>query len=380
LSVKSPELRAEWDNAKNTCSFDEAFCGSKEKVWWICAKNHKHCWLAAIDKRVKGAGCHFCAGKKVLPEESFAAHFPELLKEWDYECNQIQPTEITRRSSKMFWWICARNAEHKWSAKPDDRADGHGCPFCAGKKINHTNSLAALYPKLLAEWDYEKNTLVPTEIAPNTHRYVWWKCITEPRHFWQTSPNSRINMEVGCPYCDGKLVDETNCLATTHPALLLGWDYEKNIILPTEITAGTSKKVWWVCEYKHSWNAPPNDRKGGHGCPHCFGRVSKAETDWLNSLGIPNDSKHRQVKIKLGKKYLTVDGLNPTTKTVYEYLGDYWHGNPAKFDPTGINTISKLSYGELYARTLQREKSLKDAGYTVVSIWESEWKQINTEE
>ena len=33
-------------------------------------------------------------------------------------------------------------------------------------------------------------------------------------------------------------------LATTNPEILKEWNYEKNDILPTSVTKGSSRKVW----------------------------------------------------------------------------------------------------------------------------------------
>ncbi|MCK2000775.1 zinc-ribbon domain-containing protein [[Brevibacterium] frigoritolerans] len=38
------------------------------------------------------------------------------------------------------------------------------------------------------------------------------------------------------------------------------------------------KKVWWICEKGHEWEASPNNRKNGTGCPHCAGRIVTLET------------------------------------------------------------------------------------------------------
>jgi len=109
----------------------------------------------------------------------------------------------------------------------------------------------------------------------------------------------------------------------------------------------------------------------GCSCQVKFGPVSKSEKKWLDSLNIP--LKNRNVRIKLGKSHVIPDGLDPLTNTTYEFYGDYWHGNPNKFDPNKINRDVKITFGELYEATLKREKLLIDAGYKIVSIWESDW-------
>lgn len=98
---------------------------------------------------------------------------------------------------------------------------------------------------------------------------------------------------------------------------------------------------------------------------------SKGENGWLLSLNIPVDKKHRQVKIQ---NYI-VDGFDPDTNTIYEYLGDYWHGNPKIFNPLDKNNSSHKTYGELYRKTMNRLNHLKNIGYNVCYIWESEYKK-----
>ena len=76
---------------------------------------------------------------------------------------------------------------------------------------------------------------------------------------------------VGCPYCSNKKVlPGFNDLATTNPELLDEWDYSRNTIDPTTITAGTNHKVWWKCKAcGNQWQAVILSRKHGCGCPIC---------------------------------------------------------------------------------------------------------------
>jgi hypothetical protein len=108
------------------------------------------------------------------------------------------------------------------------------------------------------------------------------------------------------------------------------------------------------------------------GCPRCGKNISNKETKWLDFYSIPKE--YRQYKIKINNKHFKVDGYDPLTNTIYEYYGDYWHGNPNKYNPNEINKRCKKTFGELYEETLQREKILKENGYNVVAIWENDLK------
>lgn len=54
--------------------------------------------------------------------------------------------------------------------------------------------------------------------------------------------------------------------------LMAEWDFEKNSFLgyePQTITYGSAIKVWWKCLQGHEWEASPNHRSRGRGCPEC---------------------------------------------------------------------------------------------------------------
>lgn len=74
-----------------------------------------------------------------------------------------------------------------------------------------------------------------------------------------------------------RLIVGVNDLLTTHPKLAEEWNYEKNgTLLPSEITAGSSKKVWWKCSTcGNEWRAIVYSRKNGSGCHSCS-RIKQA--------------------------------------------------------------------------------------------------------
>ena len=104
----------------------------------------------------------------------------------------------------------------------------------------------------------------------------------------------------------------------------------------------------------------------GNGCNQC-GNTSLIENQWLDSINV----KQRQVRIG---KYI-VDGYDTLTNTIYEFNGDFWHGNPNIYNSLDINRVSKKTFGELYENTINKEKELISLGYNVISIWESEYKK-----
>ena len=130
--------------------------------------------------------------------------------------------------------------------------------------------------------NFEKNIdVTPETISANSHKKIWLKCGNG--HSWETSPNKRIGLNRGCPYCshNPRVLPGYNDLETLNPDLAKEWNYERNgDLLPSQITCGSEKKVWWKCNKGHEWDAIVQHRSKGKGCPICSGkRVLKGYND-----------------------------------------------------------------------------------------------------
>lgn len=130
-------------------------------------------------------------------------------------------------------------------------------------------------------------------------------------------------------------------------------------------------KITIICpkhgEFLQTASAHLNGRSG---CPKCGNWISKMETDWLDSLSVPD--KYRQKILFIDNKKIRVDAYDPDINTVYEFWGDYWHGNPMKYQADGINAKNKKTFGELFEETQLKRKIIIDAGYILIEKWETE--------
>ena len=163
----------------------------------------------------------------------------DLLLEWDREKNaDLDPAALASQSRQRVWWVCARG--HHWQASLAARVGNReSCPYCAGQKpIPGETDLAALRPEVAALWDQEENGgLTPRDVMPSSHRRVWWRC--NRGHTWQ-APVFSLSSGTGCPYCAGyRAIPGETDLATTDPALLSEWDYERNAVTPRELSRGS---------------------------------------------------------------------------------------------------------------------------------------------
>lgn len=95
---------------------------------------------------------------------------------------------------------------------------------------------------------------------------------------------------------------------------------------------------------------------------------SRMEQVWLNQLKI----SAQQYPIPIDNSVYIVDGYNPKTNTIYEFLGDFWHGNPKPITNKG-RAFTKRSHR--FLRTRQRFFMFKAHGYKIRYIWESDWLQ-----
>ena len=203
-----------------------------------------------------------------------------LLRQWHPTRNgALTPRDVSRGSKRKIWWLCEKG--HVWQAMVYARADGSGCPYCAGKEaVPGETDFASRYPDLAAQWHPEKNGgLTPDAVLPGSHKKVWWVC--ERGHEWQAAVKTRVS-GCGCPVCANREISAgENDLAATHALLAAQWHQLKNgALTPKDVVAGTRRKVWWQCERGQSWQASVASRVSGSGCPVCAGKcVLPGEND-----------------------------------------------------------------------------------------------------
>jgi hypothetical protein len=167
----------------------------------------------------------------------------------------------------------------------------------------------------------------------------------------------------GCPYCS---VKKTTKMFISDAKESHGNRYDYSLVSYT--TRRGYVKI--RCKHHGVFTQIARNHLRGQGCPHCNHYISKQETAFLDYLKIPTESRQKYIASH------KVDGIDSKKKTIYEFLGDYWHGNPERFDRNEINIRRNITYGELHNRTLQKLHKLKAAGFRVKYIWESAWKRF----
>ena len=210
--------------------------------------------------------------------ESLADLFSDMAAQWHPTKNgDMSPSEVNPGTTQRFWWKCSAADDHEWQVSAVGRTHrSSGCPFCTGRKVTRSNSLATLFPEIAAEWHPTKNgDLTPDEVTSASGKRVWWKCPVADDHEWRTMVANR-KFGKDCPCCANQKISITNSLATLFPEIAAEWHPTKNgDLTPDQIVAKSGKGVWWLCGVAddHEWLTSPNERAGGgSGCPSCSGR------------------------------------------------------------------------------------------------------------
>lgn len=276
--------------------------------------------------------------------------------------------------------ICPIHGEFEQRASK--HLEGSGCKKCAttkthlskniyrkGRKLNSTKAFIKEARKIHKnKYDYSKSEY------RHSHENITICCLIHGEFNQQASRHLDGNGCIECAY-EQKAQDynmTTEYFITKAQKIHLGkYDYTKT----KYINAKTPLII--TCKKHGDFKQLPINHYAGSGCPKCGrGNISQMEQDWLDSLNIPNDNKHRQVSLTLDDTVFIVDGYNKETKTIYEFWGDFWHGHPAKYDSNDLNPVLKKTFGQLYEKTEIRRKKILEHGYRLIEIWETDWKLL----
>lgn len=226
-----------------------------------------------------------------LRDNAMLKHRKELFYQWHFENNDglgLDVYKIYGNSSKIAWWICP-DCMSFYDMKVRLRTgnlkmNGRNCPYCAGKRINHTNSLSSLFPELSTQWHPTKNgKLTPHDRAAKSRQKAWWLS-KECGHWWEATINNRTQGK-NCPYCSGRKAwkGETD-MATTNPELA-------KLLLNSEdgykYMQGSGRKLDWKCpDCKNVIkNKNISDvRNKGLSCPKCSDGIKFPEKFMYNLL------------------------------------------------------------------------------------------------
>lgn len=334
---------------------------STKKV--MCHGDCGHSWETYPQRmRSRKTQCPYCGGQRVLPGfNDLATIHPEVLSEWDYSKNDIEPEEIFPKSGRKVWWICDK--KHSWRVAVCDKVMHRtGCPYCAGKKVlAGYNDAASTHKEIIdSYWDFAKNSVQPTEVTAGSKKKVFWKC--SEGHSWETAVQKVLGeSKTRCPVCSGNKINPgVNDLHSAFPAVAAELCDD-----PKATHAFSNKKKNWKCSVcGFLWESTVVNRTaGGNGCPACVARSSRQEDElhvFLQSI-LPGEDIIRHDRTIIKPKEL--DFFIPSKKIAIEYNGLFWHSD------------AKVKTKDYHREKFQR---CAEQGIQLVSIWSDDWTTKRT--
>ena len=295
----------------------------------------------------------FVKGKNDLKTWCLENKREDLLEEWN---DEKSPDEVAKGSDYEANWKC-KTCDREWKARVNSRTNKNscGCRNCSTKKASRQNANNLVdfcnhytdFKFLLEEWDYSKNTILPSDVICSSKEEIYWKC-NKCGYEWKTQLCSRTGHYRGCPACrykgksslsgiEPKKKDPSNamfyeksfmhfCHSNDRLDLLEEYD-EDNEYKPEDIIFGSSKYVNWTCrECGHKWSAQLNSRTStqAKGCPECAKRLRiitrhKDNPEMANAeLFCKNHNREKIIKewhpTKNGK--LSLDKLSPASNEI----------------------------------------------------------------
>lgn len=235
-----------------------------------------------------------------------------------------------------------------------------GCRQCADSKTRGSFDVERARYIHGNKYDYSKVQYV------NVDHKVEIIC---PAHgSFNTTPYCHINRRMGCPKCKGPAMSKARRM--TRDAFIAkatavhGDQYDYSGV---EIVNCHVKVIIHCPLHGEFMQTPTNHIDNKNGCPQCGYNVSSTGRAWLDSVA----PKHalREHVIQVGGRRYKVDGYDPTTNTIYEYFGVFWHGCPTYTDHASINPRNQVPFKVLYQKTLERIKTFESAGFNLVYEW-----------
>lgn len=130
--VNNSSLMKEWDwdeNNKRGLDPSKLTRGSGKEASWICSNGHK--WKASIYHRAsRGQRCPICSNHRILAGyNDLKSQCPDLMSEWDFETNTLDPATVALKSNKVVSWVCPKG--HRYKKAIYKRVSGEGCSACS---------------------------------------------------------------------------------------------------------------------------------------------------------------------------------------------------------------------------------------------------------
>ncbi len=339
------------------------YINNTTKIIIICNKHGDFLQTPAV--HLSGYGCSICSNVKKMDKYTF------IEKAYKIHGNLYNYSLVEYKNNiTNIKIICKIHGE--FYQTPSNHLRSRGCLNCSRNNLKLTLETFIKKANKLHKnkYNYSKVNYINYE----TKIIIICKIHGE---FLQT-PHSHLNGH-NCNVCSGKMKLDTQLFIERASNLHYNlYDYS----LVNYINCNSKIKI--ICK-KHGifTQIPLNHIHKKSGCPKCSNKgYSNQQIKWLEFI-----EKYYNIQIQhmgnsnqeytIKKTKWKSDGYCKENNTIYEFHGSYWHGDPTIYSANYKNTVSNKTMGYLYKKTLEREQKIKDLGYNLEVMWESDWNKIN---
>lgn len=81
-----------------------------------------------------------------------------------------------------------------------------------------------------------------------------------------------------------------------------------------------------------------------------------------------------EMSVRVADTVVKVDCIDIEKRKIIEFFGDHWHANPNHFAPDDVVRMVNKTASEIWRKDETRNQKLKAAGFDVLVIWESDYR------
>ena len=335
-----------------------------EKVIIIC-RSHGEFEQTPSSHITHKSGCQTCAGKYLSNTEEFINKSKEIHGD-KYDYTKVNYTN----NHTDIIIICKEHGE--FLQTPQMHLSRRGCRLCGieSMKLKQRTSIEDFIQNAKKihgdKYDYSKVEYINANIKVII--------ICKQHGEFNQAPTSHL-IGAGCSKCAG------NCLSNTEEFINKAQYIHGNKYDYTKVNyIKSNQKIIINCRNHGEFEQTPSNHLHGYGCKNCSSNYSKMQIAWLKFLeklyNITIIHQENGGEYTIPNTKYKADGYCEKNNTIYEFHGDYWHGNPNRYDSNDINKTTNCSFGELYQNTLKKEQKIKECGFNLITIWESDWIKL----
>lgn len=339
-----------------------------KKICIVCAIHGE--FLQRPNNHLNGQGCNKCGRNMSIFSNDDFIHKAREIHQHTYNYSKSNYTKM----NKKVIIICHEHGEFEQTPS-NHITHEHGCGKCAGRELSNTEDFISKSNSVHNnKYNYSKVNYIKSNqkviIICNIHG-----------EFEQT-PVGHMQGR-GCTYCG---IERSKCIQKKEIADFITnahirhnnkYDYSKVDYISAK------DKIIISCSTHGDFLQTPDSHLRGGGCSKCGNcrNYSKAQIVWLQLLSTMYNihilHMENEGEYTIPNTKYRADGYCEQTNTIYEFHGDYWHGNPTKYNANAINKTTKCTFGELYQKTITKELAIKEMGFNLIVMWESDWNKIN---